>query len=159
MVLLIPLVILLIHLLILLVHLFILLFSLVILCFSNKNTSDFERTCIKSLFLSIPKRHWLVTFQGHGLLWYVSYQAVWCVIGKGCVTQVHFPLLETLFFFPKIPCHLVALVKDSAIFNVSFQFGTILLRVFFTKQTPFFMYNYPLNFSLFVIKIEHKVFF
>ena len=26
--------------------------------------------------------------------------------------------------FQKIPCHFVALLKDNAIFNVSFQFGT-----------------------------------
>ena len=61
--------------------------------------------------------------------------------------------------FQKNPCHLVALVKDSAIFNVSFQFGTILLRESFTYQIPICMYNYPLNSSLFGIKIEQKVFF
>ena len=70
---------------------------------------------------------------------------------------MHFPLLQT-FFFKKIPCHLVALVKDCAIFNVSVQFGTILLRVSFTYQRPICMYNYPLNFSLFSIKLSNKVF-
>ena len=60
--------------------------------------------------------------------------------------------------FQKTPCHLVALVKDSAIFNVSFQFGTILLRVSFTHQRAIFMYNHPLNSSLFGIKIEQQSF-
>ena len=62
------------------------------------------------------------------------------------------------FFFHKSPCHLVALVKDSAIFNVSFQFGTILLRVSFTYQRLICMYNYPLNSSLFCIKSEQESF-
>ena len=46
-----------------------------------------------------------------------------------------FPLLETLFF-QKIPRHLVTLVNDSAILNVSIEFGTILLRVYFAYQRP-----------------------
>ena len=71
---------------------------------------------------------------------------------------MHFPLLETLFLKKKIPCHRVALVKDSAIFNVSFQFGNILLRVSFTYQIPICMYNYPLIFPLFGIKIEQQSF-
>ena len=60
--------------------------------------------------------------------------------------------------FKKIPCHLIALVKDIAIFKVSFQFGTILLRVSFTYQRQKCMYNYPLNSSLFGIKIEQQSF-
>ena len=69
-----------------------------------------------------------------------------------------FALLETIFFFffNKFPCHLVALVKDSAILNVSFRFGTMLLRVSFTYQRPICMYNVPLNSSLFGIKIEQQ---
>ena len=63
-----------------------------------------------------------------------------------------------LLSFKKSPCHLVALVKDCAIFNVSVHFGTILLRVSFTYQRPICMYNYPLNFSLFSIKIEQQSF-
>ena len=47
-------------------------------------------------------------------------------------------------------------MKDSAIFNVSFQFGTILLRVSVTYQKQICMYNYPLNSSLFGIKIEQQ---
>ena len=49
-------------------------------------------------------------------------------------------------------------MKDSAIFNVSFQFGTILLRISLTLQKPICMYNHPFNFSLFGIKIEQQSF-
>ena len=77
--------------------------------------------------------------------------------GKGCVLSA-FSLTRDPLLFQKIPCHLVALVKDSAIFNVSFEFGTILLRVSFTYQRPICMYNYPLNSSLFGIKIEQQSF-
>ena len=49
-------------------------------------------------------------------------------------------------------------MKESAIFNVLFKFGTILLRVSFTYQGPICMYNYPLNSSLFGIKIEQQIF-
>ena len=62
------------------------------------------------------------------------------------------------YLFQKIRCHLVALVKYSAIFNVSFQFWTILLRVSFTLQRPICMYNHHLNSSLFGIKIEQQSF-
>ena len=70
-----------------------------------------------------------------------------------------FSLTKDPLLFHKIPCHLVALVKDSAIFNVLFQFGTILLRVSFTYKRPICMYNHPLNSSLFGIKIEQQSFF
>ena len=70
-----------------------------------------------------------------------------------------FPPTRDPLPFQKIPCHFVASVKDSAIFNVSFQFGTILLRVSFTYKRPICMYNYPLNFSLYGIKIEQQNFF
>ena len=60
--------------------------------------------------------------------------------------------------FQKLPCHLVVLVKDSAILNVSFLFGTILLRVSFTYQRPTCMYNYPINSSSFCIKMEQQRF-
>ena len=53
--------------------------------------------------------------------------------------------------FQKIPCHPIDLLKDSAILNVSFQFGTILLCVSFTYLRPICMYNYTLNSSLFGI--------
>ena len=61
--------------------------------------------------------------------------------------------------FQKIPCHHVALLKDNAICNVSFQFGNILLSVSFTYQRPICMYDYPLNSSLFGIWIEQTLFF
>ena len=70
-----------------------------------------------------------------------------------------FFLTRDPLLFPKIPCHVVALVNDSAIFNVSFPFGTILLLVSFTYQRPICMYNYPLNSFLFGIKIEQQSFF
>ena len=69
-----------------------------------------------------------------------------------------FSLTGDLLLFQKIPCPLVALVKDNAVFNVSFQFGTNLLRVSFTYQRPICMYNYPLNSALFGIKIEQTKF-
>ena len=65
---------------------------------------------------------------------------------------------RNLIFFQKIPCHLAALVKDIAIFNVSFKFETILLRVSLTLQRPNGMYDHPLNSSLFRIKIEQQSF-
>ena len=49
-------------------------------------------------------------------------------------------------------------MKHSAIFNVSIEFGTILLHVSFTYQRPICMYNYSLNFSLFGIKTEQQSF-
>ena len=67
------------------------------------------------------------------------------------------PTRDTLLF-QKIPCHLVALVKDSTICNVSFHFGTVLLRVSFTYQRLFCMHNYPINSSLFSIIIEQQSF-
>ena len=70
-----------------------------------------------------------------------------------------FFLTRDPLLFQKIPCHLVALVKDTAIFNVSVQFGTILLCLSFTYLIPIYMYTYPLNFSLFGIKIEQQSFF
>ena len=60
--------------------------------------------------------------------------------------------------FQKIPCHFVASVKDNAIVNVSFQFGTILMRVSSTYKIPIFMYKYHVNSSLFGIKIEQQIF-
>ena len=69
-----------------------------------------------------------------------------------------FPPTTDLFLKKKSTCHLVALVKDCAIFNVSVQSWTILLHVSFTYQRPICMYNYPLNFSLFSITIEQKSF-
>ena len=71
---------------------------------------------------------------------------------------MHFPLQETWSFWRKISCHLAALVTDSATFNVSFQFETILLRVSLTLQRLIGMYNHPLNSSLFGIKIEQQSF-
>ena len=67
-----------------------------------------------------------------------------------------FSLTRDPLLFQKNPCHLVA---KGAIFNVSFQFRTILLCVSFTKQRPICMYNNPLNSSLFGIKIEQQSFF
>ena len=69
-----------------------------------------------------------------------------------------FPPTRNLIFFQKILCHLAAKVKDSAIFNVSFQFGTILLRESLLLQRPIGMYHNPLNSSLFGIKIEQQRF-
>ena len=77
--------------------------------------------------------------------------------GKGWITWVHFPPLETLSF-EENPLYFAALVKDNAIFNASFQFGTILLRVTLNLQRPIGMYNHPLNSSLFGIKIEQQSF-
>ena len=78
--------------------------------------------------------------------------------GKGRVTFVHFPPTRDTLLFQKIPCHLVALVKDSAICNVSFQFGIILLRVSFTDKRSICMHNYPLHSPLFGINIEQQSF-
>ena len=74
-----------------------------------------------------------------------------------CYLIAFSPTRDSLLF-QKTPCHLVALVKDNAIFNVSFQYGTILLLVFFTYQRPICIYNYPLNSSLFCIKSEQQSF-
>ena len=60
--------------------------------------------------------------------------------------------------FQKIPCHFIALLKDNAIFNVSFQFGTILLCVSFTSLRQICINNYPPNSSLFGIWIGQKSF-
>ena len=60
--------------------------------------------------------------------------------------------------FQKIPFHLVALLKDNAIFNISFQIGAILLCVSLTYQRPICMSNYPRNSSLLIIKIEQQSF-
>ena len=70
-----------------------------------------------------------------------------------------FPPIRDPLLFKKIPCHLVALSSErKRYFNVSFRFGTILLRVSFTYQRPIFMYNHPLNSSLFGIKFEQQSF-
>ena len=71
--------------------------------------------------------------------------------------RAFYPTRDPLLF-QEIPCHLVALLKDNAIFNVSFQFGTILLCVYFTYLRPICMYIYPLNSSLFGIWIEQQSF-
>ena len=69
---------------------------------------------------------------------------------KGELLKVFWPTRDPLLF-QKIPCHLVALLKDSATFDVLFQFGSILLCVFFTCHRSTCMYNYPLHSSLFGI--------
>ena len=58
--------------------------------------------------------------------------------------------------FQKISFHLVALMTDYAIFNISIHIGTILLCISFTYQSPICMYDYPRNSSLFSIKIEQQ---
>ena len=58
--------------------------------------------------------------------------------------------------FQKIPCHLVALLKDNAIFNVLFQFETILLCVSFTYQRLVCMYSTILLYIVF--ELNKKVF-
>ena len=68
-----------------------------------------------------------------------------------------FSLTRDPLLCQKIPCHLVALLDDNAIFNVWFQFGTILLGVSFTYQTPICMYDYQFN-SLFGFRIEQQSF-
>ena len=49
-------------------------------------------------------------------------------------------------------------MNDSAIFNFSFQFGTILLRISLTLQIPICMYNHPLIFLYLVLKLSNKVY-
>ena len=71
---------------------------------------------------------------------------------------MHFPLLVTIFFFKKIPCHLVALLKDNAIFNVPFRFRLFYCVYTLFFQGPIFIFNYPLNSSLFGIKIKQQHF-
>ena len=56
--------------------------------------------------------------------------------------------------FQKIHCHLVPLLNYSAISNISFQIGTILLCVSFTYQRPIIY----LILLYLVLKLNHKVF-
>ena len=59
--------------------------------------------------------------------------------------------------FKKISCHLVALLKDNAIVNVSLKFGAILLRVSFTYQRPTCMYDNPQILLYLVFELNKKI--
>ena len=81
-------------------------------------------------------------------------QSNFCIF-HNTTESVIIPPLETNFFKKKNPCHHVALLKDNAVLNVSFQFGTILLCVSFTYQIPISAHLILLNL---VLKLSNKVF-
>ena len=69
-----------------------------------------------------------------------------------------FSLTRVPLLFQKMPCHLVALVKDSAFLTSHSSFGLFYCVYPLLTRDKFVCVIYPLNSSLFGIKIEQQSF-